>query len=169
MVATYHVCSLSVNGTNGYDNDECGQAKCRQLGCGIIGFQETRRAGRTFFYSGGYRVLCCGTENEDGTHRKQEQLGVGLAAKEEICRQPAYTHELVDERLVSMQFDMAYQFASINYVMVYAPTDGTAATEPNRVFWEIFDDLGDRIPRKCYLFVLINLRVRIGKKEDGGR
>ena len=42
------------------------------------------------------------------------------------------------------------------------------AVEPKRVFWEKLDDLVDRIPRKEYLFVLMDANARTGMREGGG-
>ena len=168
MVATYNVRTLAVNGTNGYGHDECVLAKCRQLGCDVIGLQETRRAGRTFFDAAGYRVFCSGKEAESGTHGKQGQLGVGLAVKEEICRRSAYTHDFIDERLMSMRFETTDECAAINFVAAYAPTEASKAVEPKRVFWETLGDLVDRVLRKEYLFVLMDANARTGMREGGG-
>jgi len=168
VVATYNVRTLAVNGTNGYGHDECVLAKCRQLGCDVIGLQETRRAGRTFFDAAGYRVFCSGKEAESGTYGKQGQLGVGLAVKEEICRRSAYTHDFIDERLMSMRFETTDECAAINFVVAYAPTEASKAVEPKRVFWETLGDLVDRVPRKEYLFVLMDANARTGMREGGG-
>ena len=59
-VPTYNVRTLAVKGNNGYGRAECVLAKVRQLGCNLIGLQETRRSGKTEFSAAGYRVLCSG-------------------------------------------------------------------------------------------------------------
>ena len=57
-------------------------------------------------------MFCSGKEAESGTYGKQGQLGVGLAVKEEICRRSAYTHDFIDERLMSMRFEMTDECAA---------------------------------------------------------
>ena len=117
MVATYNVRTLAVKGKNGYGHDECVLAKGQQVGCDFIGLQETRRAGRTTFHAAGYRVFCRGTETESDKHGMQGQHGVGLAVKESICRRSAYSHEFIDERLMSMRFEMTGECGAINFVI----------------------------------------------------
>ena len=44
-VATYNGRTLAVKGRNGYEHAECVLVKSRQLGCEMVGLQETRRPG----------------------------------------------------------------------------------------------------------------------------
>ena len=125
-VATYNVRTLAVKGKNGYGHPECVLAKAPQLGCDFIGLQETRRSGKTEFSAAGYRVFCSGQEETEGT---QGLYGVGLAAKESICRKSVYTHQLIDERLMSMRFELTGECAAVNLVDAYAPTEANPNAE----------------------------------------
>ena len=104
-VATYNVRTLAVKGKNGYGHDERVLAKGRQLGCDFIGLQETRRSGSTTFGAAGYRVFC---SRQEKTAPRQGLYGVGLAVKESWCSESLYTHQFVDERLMSMRFEPAW-------------------------------------------------------------
>ena len=61
-VTTYNVRTLAVKGKNGYGHDGRVLAKGRQLGCDVLGLQETRRSGSPTFLAAGYRVFCSGQE-----------------------------------------------------------------------------------------------------------
>ena len=89
-------------------------AKAQQLGCDVIGLQESRRSGKTEFSAAGYRVVCSGQEETEG---RQGLYGVGLAVKESICRKSVYTHQLIDERLMSMRFELTGDCAAVNLVL----------------------------------------------------
>ena len=78
-------------------------AKARPLGCDFIFLQETRRSGKTEFSAAGYWVFCSGREETEG---RQGMYGVGLAVKESICQKSVYTHQLIDEKLMSMRFEL---------------------------------------------------------------
>ena len=133
VVATYNVRTLAVKGRNGYGHSECVLAKARQLGCDFIGLQETRRAGKTEFSAAGYRVFCSGQEEMKG---KQGLYGVGLAVKETICRKSVYTHQLIDERLMSMRFELTGESTAVNLVVAYAPTEANLNTQLKEDFWK---------------------------------
>ena len=97
-VRTLTVKGLTVKGKNGYGHAECVLAKAQQLGCDVIGLQETRRSGKTESSAAEYRVFCSGQEETEG---RQGLYGVRLAVKESICRKSVYTNQLIDERLMS--------------------------------------------------------------------
>ena len=93
--------TLAVKGKNGYGHAECVLANVRQLGCYFIGLKETMRSGKTEFSAAGYRVFCSGQEETEG---RQGLYRVGLAVKQSICRKSVYTHQLIDQRVMSMRF-----------------------------------------------------------------
>lgn len=74
-------------------------AKARQLGGDFLGLQEARSPGKTELSAAGYRVFYSGQEDKGD---RQGIHGVGLAVKETICRKYIYTHQLIDERLMSV-------------------------------------------------------------------
>ena len=125
VVATYNVRTLAVKGRYGYGHAECVLAKVRQLSCDFVGVQETKRAGKTEFSTAGYRVFCSGQE-ADG---RQGLHGVGLAIRETICRKSVYTQRLIDERLMSMRFELTSESVTINLVVAYAPTEANPNTQ----------------------------------------
>ena len=116
LVATYNVRTLAVKGRNVYGHAECVLAKARQLGCDFVGLQETRRPGKIEFSTAGYRVFCSGQE----TDGRQGLHGVGLAIRETIGRKSVYTHQLIDERLMSMRFELTGESVATNLVVAYA-------------------------------------------------
>ena len=73
------------------------------LGCDVIELQEARRLGRTEFAAAGYKVFSSG---EDWSSGQARQHGVGLAVKGFIVREATGTHELMNERLMSMTFNL---------------------------------------------------------------
>lgn len=59
-----------------------------------------------------YQGLCSGQEK---TEIRQGVFGVGLAAKELICRNASITHEIIDVRLMSMRFELASKHEASNF------------------------------------------------------
>ena len=113
-VATYNMRTLTVKGKNGYGHDGLVLAKGRQLGCDFIVLQETRRSGSTTLRAAGYRVFCSGQEK---TAVRQGLYGVSLAVKESLCSKSVYTHQFIDERLMSMRFELASKCGAVNFVL----------------------------------------------------
>ena len=81
-------CNLAVKGGGGYGRNECVLAKAQQLGCDLVGMQETSRPDETAFYGAEYRVVCCGQQEESPA--RQGSHGVGLVVKESICCKYTY-------------------------------------------------------------------------------
>ena len=151
-----------MKGRNGYGHAECVLAKARQLGCDFVGLQETRRAGKTELSTAGYRVFCA----EQGTDGRQGLHGVGLAIRETICRKSVYTHQLIDERLMSMRFELTGESVAINLVVAYAPTEPTP-TQPKEEYQKKLGHMVEQISTKECLFVLVDTNARTGKRMDG--
>ena len=87
------------------------------LACKKLGGPATRRSER--------QVTAC--SGQEKTAASQGLYGVGLAVEESLCRTSVYTHQFVDERLMSMQFDSKCE--AVNFFVVYAPTDCTQDAE----------------------------------------
>ena len=134
-------------GANGYGRDFSVLYEAARLDISVVGLQETRRAERTEFAAPGFRVFCCGSEA--GGHH-----GVGLAVKESICSNSAYTTEYVDKRLMAMRFETSGQSGAVNFISAYAPTE-VSKDETKQAFWDRLDSLVQRIPAKECLYVLI--------------
>ena len=115
-VATYNVRSLSVKRANGYGRDEVVLHEAAAKNIAVLGIQETRRPGRTVSTAAGFRVFYSGS-TQGG------QQGVALAVKESICKTSKFTREDVNERLMSMRFEMSGQHQAVTFVVGYAPTE----------------------------------------------
>ena len=96
------------------------------------------------------------------------QHGVALAVKESICKTSKFTREDVNERLMSMRFEISGQHQAVNFVVGYAPTE-PSDSEKKRAFWHRLDSLVQRIPKKEALFVLMDANARTGLKIEGER
>ena len=96
------------------------------------------------------------------------QQGVALVVKESICKTSNFTGEDVNERLISMRFEMWGQHQAVNFVVGYAPTE-PSDSEKKRAFWHRLDSLVQRIPKNECLFVLMDANARTGEKIQGER
>ena len=92
------------------------------------------------------------------------QHGVALAVKESICKTSKFTREDVNERLMSMRFEMSGQHQAVNFVVGYALTE---PSDKKRAFWHRLDSLVQRIPKKECLFVLMDANARTDEKIQG--
>ena len=92
------------------------------------------------------------------------QHGVALAVKESICKTSKFTREDVNERLMSMRFEMSGQHQVVNFVVGYTPTE---PSDKKRAFWHRLDSLVQRIPKKECLFVLIDANARTDENIQG--
>ena len=158
-VATYNVRTFAVKGANGYGRDFSVLYEASRLDISVVGLQETRRAGRTEFAAAGFRVFCCGSEV--GGHH-----GVELAVKESIHSNSTYTTEYVDERLMTMQFEITGQSGAVNFVSASAPTE-VSKDETKQAFWDRHDSLVQRISAKESLYVLMDANARTGRRKEG--
>ena len=125
----------------------------------VVGIQETRIPGRTVSTAAGFRVFYSGS-TQGGQH------GVALAVKESICKTSKFTREDVNERLMSMRFEMPGQHQTVNVVVGYASTE-PSVSEKKQAFWHRLDSLVQRTPRKKCIFVLMDANARTGEKIEG--
>ena len=132
-VATYNVRSLSVKGANGYGRDEVVLHEAAAKKIAVLGIQETRRPGRTVSTAAGFGVFYSGL-TEGG------QQGIALAVEESICKTSTFTREDVNERLMSMRFEMSGQHQAVSFVVRCAPTE-PSDSEKKRAFWHTLDSL----------------------------
>ena len=93
----------------------------------VLGIQETRLPGRTVSTAAGYRVFYSGSVQGG-------QQGVVLAVKKSMCKTSKFTREDVNERLMSMHFEMSGQHPAVNFVVWYAPA-GSSDSEKKQTFW----------------------------------
>ena len=118
----------------------------------------------TEFSAAGYRAFCSGQEE---TECRQGLFGIGLAVKETICRKSVYTHQSIDERLMSMRFELTGESVAVNLVIAYAPTEASLNTQMKEGFWEKLGHMAEQIPTKECLFVLVDANARTGKRMEG--
>ena len=52
-----------------------------------------------------------------------------MAIRETILRKSVYTHQLIDERLMSMRFELTGESVAINLVVANAPTEANPNTQ----------------------------------------
>ena len=142
-VATYNVRSLSVKGANGHGRDEVVLHEAAANNISVLGIQETRRPERTVSTAAGFRVFY--SASTQGGHH-----GVAVVVKESMCKTSKFTREDVNERLMSMRFEMSRQHQAVNFVVGYAPTE-LSDSENKRAFWHRLGSLVQRIAKKMCL------------------
>ena len=121
------------------------------LGCDVIGLQETQKPGRTEFASAGYRVFCSGEDKSSG---RTGQHRVGLAVKESIVREATWTHEVTNERLMPMTFNLAGKPNAITFAVAYGPTDTVSNKQEEKdAFGADLGSAVSRVPSSDYLCV----------------
>ena len=96
------------------------------------------------------------------------QQGVSLAVKESIYKTSKFTKEDVNERMMSMRFEISGQHQAVNFVVGYAPTE-PSDSEKKRAFWHRLDSLVEPIPKKECLLVLMDANAHTGEKIEGER
>ena len=124
---------LVCKGSHGHGRDEVVLHEAAAKNIVVLGIQETRRPGRTVSTAAGYRVFYSGSV-------KGGQQGVALAVKESICKTSKLTREGVNERLISMRFEMTvirFTSKTVSYAKVltsiyicYSLENGTRESVP---------------------------------------
>ena len=71
----------------------------------------------------------------------------------------------LNERLMSMRFEISGQRQVVNFVVGYASTE-PSGSEKKRAFWHRLDSLVQRIPNNECLFVLMDANARTGEKIE---
>ena len=127
----------------------------------VLGIQETRKSKRTVSTAAGFRVFYSGSAQGG-------QQGAALAVKESTRQTSKFTRKDVNERLMSMRFEMSGQHQAVNFVVGYAPTE-PSDSEKKRAFWHRLDSLVQRIPNTEGRFVLIDANACTGEKIKGER
>ena len=61
---------------------------------------------------------------------RQGLYGVGLVVRKTICSASVYTHQLIDERLMSMRFELTGESVTISLLIVatYTPAEANRTT-----------------------------------------
>ena len=131
-VATHNVQTMVVDEKHGVRRALDVLSVCDRLGCGVIGFQETRRSGHSAFSQTGYSVYCsgeCGGENGG----KKGQGGVGLAVRTSITR-VARPPEFISDRLLKVTLELRGRAKAVTFFVEYASTE-TQNTSYKHTFW----------------------------------
>ena len=165
IVATHNVWTMAVVGTHGVGRALDVLSVYDQLGCDVIGLQETCRRGHSAFSQTGYLVYCndeCGDENI----RKKGQGGVGLAVKTSITR-AVRPPEFISDRLLNVTLELRGRAKAVTFFVVYAPTETHNASNKH-AFWTTLDSVVEEVPRHEQLFVLMDANVCTGRREKGG-
>ena len=76
----------------------------QEMGCDIIGLQETRRSGQSALLQAGYAIYCGGESGGDGEGKKG-QGGVGLAVRKSMSRAEARSPEFIGDRLTKVTLE----------------------------------------------------------------
>ena len=99
VIDTHNVRTMGVNGKHGVGRTAEVLDVYQEMGCDIIGRQETRRSGRSALLRAGYVIYCSGESGGDGEGKKG-QGGVGLAVRKSISRAEAQRPEFISDRLL---------------------------------------------------------------------
>lgn len=84
-IAPQNLWTMALDGKHGIGRSWEVLNDFRNLGCDVIGVQETRRSGQLIFVEAGYNVYCGGESgDEDG---RNGQSGVGIAVKQALGTQ----------------------------------------------------------------------------------
>ena len=163
--ATHNVRTMAVDGKHGVGRALDVLSVYDQLGCDVIGLQETRRSRHSAFSQAGHLVYCsgeCGDENGG----KKGQGGVGLAVRTSITR-AARPPEYISDRLLKVTLELRGRAKAVTFFVAYAPTETHDACKKH-TFWTTLDRAVKDVPRHEKLFVLMDSNARTGRREKGG-
>ena len=137
----------------------------QEMGCDIIGLQETRRSGQSALLQAGYVVYCSGESGGDGEGKKG-QGGVGLAVRKSISRAEARPPEFISDRLLKVTLELCGRARAVTFVVGYAPTDPQPLRKKN-AFWTALERAVKEVPEHEQLFVLMDANARTGRRGGG--
>ena len=113
---------MAVDGKHGVSRAAAVLDVYQEMGCDIIGLQETRRSGQSALLQAGYVAYCSGESGGDWEGKKG-QGGVGLAVRKSISRAEARPPEFISDRLLKVTFKLCGRARAVTFVVGYAPTD----------------------------------------------
>ena len=122
VIAPHNVRAMAVDGKHGVGRAAEVLDVYQEMGCNIIGLQETKGRGQSVLLQAGYVVYCSGESGGDGEGKKG-QGGVGLAVRKSICRAEARAPEFISDRLLKVTLELCGRARAVTFVVVYAPTD----------------------------------------------
>ena len=166
VIATHNVRTMAVDGKHGVGRAEEVLDVYQEMGCKIIGLQETRRSGHSALLQAGYVVYCSGESGGDGEGKK-DQGGVGLAVRKSISRAETRPPEFISDRLLKVTLESCGRARAVTFVVGYAPTD-TQSVGKNNAFWTALERVAKEVPEHEQLFVLMDANVRT-RQTGGGK
>ena len=165
VIATHNVRTMAVDGKHGVGRAAEVLDVYQQMGCDIIGLQETRRSGQSALLQAGYVVYCSGESGGDGEGKKG-QGGVGLAVRKSISRAKARPPEFISDRLLKVTLELCGRARAVTFVVGYAPTD-TQSLRKKNAFWTALERVVKEVPDHEQLFVLMDANARTGRRGGG--
>ena len=133
VTATHNVRPMAVDGKHGVGRAVEVLDVYQEMGCDIIGLQETRRSGQSALLQAGCVVNCSGESGGDGEGKKG-QGGVGLAVCKSISRVEARPPEFISDRVLKVTLELCGRARAVTFVVGYAPTDTQPVGKKN-AFW----------------------------------
>ena len=130
VIATHNVRTMAVDGKDGAGRAAEVLDVYQEMGCDILGQQETRRSGQSALLQAGYVVYCSGEPGGDGEGKKGEG-GVGLAVRKSISRDEARPPEFISDRLLKVTLELCGRARAVTLVVGYAATDIQSVEKKN--------------------------------------
>ena len=138
----------------------------QEMGCDIIGLQETRRRGQSALLQVGCVVYCSGESGGDGEGKKG-QGGVGLAVRKSISRVETRPPKFISDRLLKVTLELCGRARAVTFVVGYAPTD-TQSIGGKHAFWTALERVVKEVPEHEQLFVLMDANAHT-ERWGGGK
>ena len=165
VIVTHNVRTMAVDGKHGVGRTAEVLDVYREMGCDIIGLQETRRSGQFALLQAGCVVYCSGESGGDGEGKKS-QGGVGLAVRKSIPRAEARPPEFISDRLLKVAVELCGRARAVTFVVGSAPTD-TQSVGKRNAFWTALERVVKEVPEHEQLFVLMDVNARTGRRGGG--
>ena len=165
VIATHNMQTMAVDGKHGVGRAAEVLYVYQEIGCYIIGLQETRRSGQFALLQAEHVVYCSGESGGDGEGKKG-QGGAGLAVRKSISSAEARPPEFISDRLLKVTLELCGRARAATFVVGYAPTDTQSVGEKN-AFWTALERAVKEVPEHEQLFVLMDANARTGRRGGG--
>ena len=157
---------MTVDGKHGVGRAEEVLDVYQEMGCDIIGLQETKRSGQSALLQAGHVVYCSGESGGDGDGKKgQREVGLAIR-KKSIFRAEARPPEFIGNRLLKVTLELCGRARAVTFVVEYTPTDNQFIGKKH-AFWTALERAVKEVPEHEQLFVLIDAHARTGRREGG--
>ena len=150
VIATHN--TMAVDGKHGMGRAAEVFDVYQEMGCGIIGLQETRRSGQSALLQAGYVVYSSCESGGDGEGKKGQD-GVELAVRKSISPAEARSPEFISDRLLKVTLEVCGRARAVTFVVGYAPTDTQSIGEKN-AFWTALERVVKEVPEHEQSFVV---------------